>query len=134
MAKRDIKETPGIMGCYCIGLYWAVRGTYEIEPRFSFRFSFCFRYGVDMWWGWQTQEDRGLTAAVQNTRNAPARLLAHGVAECASRQQQQQQRGGEGGRGKSRCEYRRREFCIRYCRGTTGEGRLAIFARRRTVR
>ena len=50
-----------------------------------------------MWWGWWAQEDRELTAAVQNTRrNAPARQLAHGVAERASRQQQQlQQRGGK---------------------------------------
>ena len=39
-AKRNIK---GTLGCFGIGLYLAVRAAYEIEPRFSFRFSVCFR-------------------------------------------------------------------------------------------
>ena len=40
---REHQETPGTLGCPCIGLYLAVRAVFEIEPRFSFRFSACFR-------------------------------------------------------------------------------------------
>ena len=40
---RGTQDTPGTLGCFGIGLYLAVRDAYEIEPRFSFRFSVCFR-------------------------------------------------------------------------------------------
>ena len=41
--QEEHKETPGTLGCSCIGLYLAVRAAHEIELRFSFRFSVCFR-------------------------------------------------------------------------------------------
>ena len=54
-----------------------------------------------MWWGWWAWGVRDLTAAFQITRRiAPARQLAHGVVERASREQQQQQQQQRGTRGK----------------------------------
>ena len=46
-------------------------------------------YGEDMCWGWWAWGVRDMTAVYQNTRRiAPTWQLAHGVAECASREQQ----------------------------------------------
>ena len=41
--QEEDKETPGILGISYAGLCWAVRTAYEIESRFLFRFSFCYR-------------------------------------------------------------------------------------------
>ena len=62
-------------------------------------------------WCWRAQEDRELTAAVQNARrNAPARQLAHGVAERASRQHATAAAGGKEVVERNRCVYRRLEI------------------------
>ena len=41
--QEEHKETPGSLGGSFIGLYLVVRAAHEIELRFSFRFSVCFR-------------------------------------------------------------------------------------------
>ena len=87
--------------------------------------------------GLAAEEDRELIAAVQITRrNAPPRLLAHGVPERASQQQQQQQqRGGKEVVERSdvgnvdwnfayRIVTERRENTSAYCRWVVSQGEV----------